>query len=390
LQKEFIIMHLDYPVMSVLLSDRYKIDSIQKIHNRERLFPGLETLGLDNDTLNNWLFSRGIPAERNELEDILQINNVSSREELIIKNYGLGLTDNYWIQKEHENLQWKNINFWENKFIQEKEDIYLGHAPDVLNTRENNENNLITPNNVSSGMLPKKWKELDGKLYMIKGADITYQEPFNEQIISQYLDALSIPHVPYELYWHKELPYSKCPIMLQKGEELIHASYIHNIGKQDNNTSNFEHYLRQCVSLGLPNEIRKDLENMILVDYLSANTDRHYSNFGIIRDSETLRTKKLAPLYDHGAAMYTKYPTRLIPATLQTLRSRSFRNTQWDNIKLVKDFSLLENENLFILPDLIQKEYNEEFVDKNRKKIIIDSVYKRILDAVQRIRQEPH
>jgi len=384
MKNEYIIMHLNHPVMAVLLNDKYKIYSIQKIFNKERVFPGLETPGLDNDTLNNWLFSRGIPAERNEIEDILHINNVSSREELIIKNYGLGLTDNYWIQKEHENLHWENINFWENKFTQENEDIYLGHTPDNFYTQENIENNLITPNNVSSGMLPKKWKEFDGKLYMIKGADITYQEPFNEQIISQYLYALSIQHVPYELYWHKELPYSKCPIMLQKGEELIHASYIHNIDKKDNNTSNFEHYIRQCVSLGLPNEIRKELENMILVDYLSANTDRHYSNFGVIRDSETLRIKQLAPLYDHGAAMYTKYPTRLIPASLQTLRCRSFRNTQWDNIKLVKDFSLLENKNIFILPDLIQNAYNEEYVDKNRKNVIIDSVYKRILDAVQR------
>ena len=238
-------------------------------------------------------------------------------------------------------------------------------------------------------MLPKNWKRIDGKLYMIKGADATLQEPFNESIVSQYLDELKIKHVPYELYWHKGLPFSKCPIMLEEGEELIHASYVRKSGDRNNNTSDYEHYINQCVSLGLSKDIRKDLENMILIDFITANTDRHWSNFGIIRDSETLTAKRLAPLYDHGAAFYTKYHTKIIPNTIQTLKCKSFRNTQWDNIKLVNDFSLLENKNIFILPHLLEKGYNEEYIEPSRKKIIIENAEKRLLEAHRRPRYSP-
>jgi uncharacterized protein (DUF2164 family) len=297
----------------------------------------------------------------------------------------LGLTDNYWIQKEKEGLQWKNINFWDNKFTQEKDDIYLGQNPENMQTRKDTENILVTPNNMSSGMLPKNWKRINGILYMIKGADITLQEPFNESVVSQYLDILKIAHVPYELYWHKDLPFSKCPLMLEKGEELIHSSYIIKLGKQDNNTSDYEHYVSRCISLGLSKSIRKDLEDMILIDFITANTDRHWSNFGIIRDSETLVPKKLAPLYDHGAAFYTKYHIKAIPNTLQNLKCRSFRNTQWDNIKLVNDFSLLENKNIHIIPDLLKKEYNEEYIEPTRKNIIIENIQKRLMEIVKRI-----
>jgi len=384
MENEYIIMHMNYPVVSVNINEEYKIDSINKVYSEERVFPGLYKNILREYNLNDWLFSRGIPAKRNELDDIMNYNKVSSREELVIKNYGLGLTDNYWIQKENENLRWENINFWDNNFTQKNEDIYLGQAPENIQIKEEINNVPVTPNNVSSGMLPKKWKKIDGILYMIKGADITFQEPFNEYIVSQYLDSLNIKHVPYELYWHKDLPYSKCPIMLEKGEELIHASYVKNLGIQNNNTSDYEHYINQCVSLGLPKDIRKDLENMILIDFITANTDRHFSNFGIIRDSETLKAKKLAPLYDHGAAFFTKYPTRIIPNTMQQLKCRSFRNTQWDNIKLVNDFSLLENTNIFILPDLLEKFYNEEYIELTRKIIIIENIQKRLIEILKK------
>jgi len=385
MRNSYVIMHKDYPVLSVIINEKYKIEDIKKIHSEERIFPSLHTGKLYRDDVNDWLFSRGIPAKRNELDDILHYNKVSSREELIIKNYGLGLTDNYWLQKEDEGLQWENINFWDNKFTQEKDDIYLGQDPENIQIIKETENVPATPNNVSSGMLPKNWKRIDGILYMIKGADTTLQEPFNEFIVSQYLDALEIKHVPYELHWYKGLPFSKCPIMLEKGEELIHSSYIRKLGKQDNNTSDYEHYISQCVSLGLPGSIRKDLENMILTDFITANTDRHWSNFGIIRDSETLAAKRLAPLYDHGAAFYTKYHTKAIPNTIQNLKCRSFRNTQWDNIKLVKDFSLLENKNIFMLPDLLKKEYNEEYIEPSRKKIIIENTEKRLIEALKKI-----
>ena len=373
MKDKYVIMHKDYPVISVRINDSFTVEKIIDLHSVERLFPGLNGGKLSKEDINEWFFGRGIPAKRNELSEILDCNAVSSREELVIKNYGLCLTDNYWIQKENENLKWDNINFWDNDFTQEKDNVYLGQPTENIMLLQS-KNTEITPNNVSSGMLPKTWKRIDGDLYMIKGADTRLQEPFNESVVSQFLEKLKIEHVPYELYWRKELPFSKCPIMLEKGEELIHSFYLNKTGKKENNVSYYEHYINQCVSMGLSKNIRKDLENMILVDFMTANTDRHWSNFGVIRDSETLIAKRLAPLYDHGASFYTKYHTLIIPNTLQTLKCRSFKNTQWHNIKLVKDFSLLEDKNIFILPSLLEKEYIEKYIGLDRKDIIINWV----------------
>jgi hypothetical protein len=258
--------------------------------------------------------------------------------------------------------------------------VYIGKSLEREEKGENSEI-IFTPNNVSSGMLPKMWQIFDGERYMIKGSELNIlQEPFNEVIVSQYLDKLNVEHVDYELYWYKKMPYSKCLNMLTEGEELIHAYYVLNQEKKDNKVSYLNHYIAMCEKMGLRN-IRKNLDDMILIDYLTANTDRHWSNFGVIRDSETLQAKKLAPLYDHGAALYAKAATTAIPKLRTELQCQSFAGKQEGNIKQVTDFSLLGNANVNALPDIIDKNMDSRFIDEIRKKEILFNINKRMQAA---------
>jgi len=38
----------------------------------------------------------------------------------------------------------------------------------------------------------------------------------------------------------------------------------------------------------------------------------------------------------------------------------------------------LENKNIHIIPDLLKKEYNEEYIEPTRKNIIIENIQKRL------------
>ena len=42
---------------------------------------------------------------------------------------------------------------------------------------------------------------------------------------------------------------------------------------------------------------------MLLIDFLVMNIDRHLGNFGVIRNVETLKWEKLAPIFDTGEAL---------------------------------------------------------------------------------------
>ena len=43
---------------------------------------------------------------------------------------------------------------------------------------------------------------------------------------------------------------------------------------------------------------------MLTVDFIIANTDRHYNNFGFLRNPDTLKWLGLAPVFDSGTSMF--------------------------------------------------------------------------------------
>ena len=43
---------------------------------------------------------------------------------------------------------------------------------------------------------------------------------------------------------------------------------------------------------------------MLVVDFIVANSDRHFNNFGFVRNADTLEWIGLAPVYDTGTSMF--------------------------------------------------------------------------------------
>jgi hypothetical protein len=370
----YLILHNDYPVCTVDIDENYRIERIQKIHDRNRLPVGIrETEEIRAADIDTWLFSRAIPEKRGGLELILEHHNVESNRELLIKNLGLGLSDHYWIMSEGSGHTWKEINFFENTFGGEEDDIFIGNTKGKFNRER-------TPNGVSSGMLPKKWIIQSGERYLMKGSDDVYrQEPFNEKIASCFIDELSVDHVNYELIWYKKNAYSLCKNMLDTENELISAYYIQKMKRRDKGVSYYEHYIECCNMLGVSGNIRKELEKMIVVDYIIGNTDRHWSNFGAIRNAHTLKTGRLAPLYDNGASFFTTIHHMAIPSKNRFLTCQSFKRQQNDNIKLVSDFSWIKREAVKELPDLVEQTLSRnKFIDNARRGAIVHGIRERI------------
>ena len=166
--------------------------------------------------------------------------------------------------------------------------------------------------------------------------------------------------------------------MLDSCHELIPAWFVTR-NKKDNQESYLDHYIRSCRELGMKGDIKIALEQMIVVDYLIANTDRHWTNFGVIRNSDTLQVERLAPLYDHGAAFFPKIHHLEIFKESDYLKCLSFRKTQKDNLKLVKDVSWLNKDALKLLPDIIKTELDKNILgSKERTDIIVSCINNRI------------
>lgn len=79
---------------------------------------------------------------------------------------------------------------------------------------------------------------------------------------------------------------------------------------------------------------------MITTDYIIANIDRHYNNFGFIRNADTLEFKGIAPIYDSGTSLWFNKADKMITPD-KPIEAKPFKQTQEKQIKLVEKFDWL-------------------------------------------------
>lgn len=99
--------------------------------------------------------------------------------------------------------------------------------------------------------------------------------------------------------------------MINTFEELVSAYYIDRTIKQRGNDSLYKHFLEACQFLHIPNA-QLSINKMIVCDYLIANYDRHYRNFGAIHNIDTLKWMRIAPIFDSGSSLWATQPTTMI------------------------------------------------------------------------------
>ena len=93
--------------------------------------------------------------------------------------------------------------------------------------------------------------------------------------------------------------------MLSNHEELVSAWQVLQSVKAVNGLNSHDQWIRAAVGFGADERaVRDATDDWLVVDYLMRNTDRHYSNFGLIRNIETLAVRP-APIYDTGASLWS-------------------------------------------------------------------------------------
>ena len=248
--------------------------------------------------VNKWFKGRNIPIWRDDLFYLLKRLDVKTNDELLMKSYALSLSDQYWIKPCNSNLKYKDINFFENNF---------GYSDflDITFSKSNIKRkiNLMTPNNTTDGRLKKTWIIENNKRVLVKGG---YKDnpnaPLNEYLASMICKYLGINHVDYDLDVINGKLVSKCENFIDSNTEFITAHSILKDELSGDYKENYERYIKILEANGI-NDARDNLEDMILLDYLIMNVDRHLNNFGIIRDVKDLKWISIAPIFDSGEAM---------------------------------------------------------------------------------------
>lgn len=275
--------------------------------------------------LYHWWRHRAIPPARERIERVLDDLCLDSTLELAEMSLGLSLTDRYWIDDTNAPQRWTDINFFDNDFAGDLGILTLGQDSDPSITVDYDRARLPSPDTTTGGNLQKKWAITGGTRTLIKaGVGITNQEPYNEVIATELHRRLLTPgtYVPYRLYTENRRTYSACDNMPREDEELVCAWDLIRRRRRKDGESDLALYARCCDELGLAN-VMDTLEGMVGCDHILANRDRHWRNFGVIRNVETLQVTRMAPIFDTGAGLWRSMVT-LEPSGDFSYRAKPF------------------------------------------------------------------
>lgn len=251
----------------------------------------------------NWLQSRfrfTCAIDSGALFSSLGLNSLSL---LISAFHCVSLSDTFWIKHTNEiNLHWDAVSpFKEKNTYSEYISIYAldGVQPQEI---EGSLNNIYTPVISTAGSFPHTWKWINSKIYFIKGSSKytlgginSGQEPFSEYFTSQLCSYLNFNHVHYAIRKHTRYD-NKIDIVTEC--ECYTSESIGSVSAAVLGLHSYEDVIEYCKHLS--DTDYKSILNMLFLDCLTLNTDRHFGNIEFLVDNDSLKVLGLAPIYDNN------------------------------------------------------------------------------------------
>ncbi len=269
-------------------------DIISIADDKKQLFP--LDLTLTPQGILKWLEKRVIPKNRMFVNEILKTLGLSANDTqgIIDVCKGLSLNDSYWVVPQGFDGTYEQYNLYENKFSEILSLVAytgVGHSNEAFTT---------SPELTTNGMLPKGWRfiENDG-IYLYKGgttgASNTGNEPYSEFYACQIAEAMGLNAVHYDLENWKGILASKCKLFTDMDTSYIPIGRLVKTGG-----------LKACLEYygKLGNDYLGQIKSMLIFDAVIYNEDRHFGNFGVLRDNKSGEITEPAPIFDNGLSLF--------------------------------------------------------------------------------------
>lgn len=268
--------------------------------------------------LSSFLESRKAPKHRKHIRQLLEQYGCDDLEGFLQVTHALSLNDTFWVKSADSALTWREVSLYTNDFSE----IISQAAFD--GTLSKTDLSSTSPEFGTDGYYAKCWVRESAGIFLYKSGSAHYEvEPLSEYLASQIAAELCPGAVPYDMGHHHGKLVSKCPLFTSETTGLAKASAVFR-GK--------EHTMPELLSyfsgIGNGDAFRR----MCVLDAVILNPDRHYGNFGVLFDTDTLEVIGMAPVFDHNRSL------------LPELDNDQLANPAWYlkrcNPKLGKDFIL--------------------------------------------------
>lgn len=283
MNKNNVVLAFDRSSQTNRFSDEV-IFSTTKITNNNMLPFGFKNI-------NSWLDNRKASKHNAHLRGIMRTLGCENNEGFIRVTHAASINDTFWIKSDKENIQWEDISLYSNPFSETisklafegvglYDEVFSSTSPELscegsfrkCFIKENS-----TGENGSDIFLYKRGSE---------GAKI---EPYCEAMASEIAKHISSAAISYELVVLHEKIASKCNLFTS--EKYGFAPYAKVSNGLNRSLDNIFEYFSSIDS-------EQTFREMLVIDSLCFNQDRHLGNFGVLFDNDTLETVRMSPIFD--------------------------------------------------------------------------------------------
>lgn len=241
--------------------------------------------GAEED-LTAWISDRKAAKHRVHLKKIMEELGCYDNEGFINITHIAGINDTFWAKPTDSNLTWQDVSLYCNEFteISHNHDFFYnfpGHFPEL----------------VVDGSYPKCFRkekqtgEYGSDIFIYKrGHKDTSFEPYCEQMASEIAKIISPENsVFYEMTMLHGKRASKCNLFTN--ETVGYAPYCDFVGKYGTSLDRIFEFFEKIGS-------EQAFTEMLLIDALCFNEDRHAGNYGVLFDTDTLEILRMSPVFD--------------------------------------------------------------------------------------------
>lgn len=253
--------------------------------------------------INAWIDSRKSSKHNTHLKAIMTRLGCEDNEGFIRITHAASINDTFWIRSDKESVQWSDISLYRNQFTEMISklafegvglygEVFSSASPEL--SCEGSFRKCFRKENEEGEYGSDIFIYKRGSIFKIKDIEIRGIEPYCEAMASEIAQIISPENaVSYEInYLHGKLA-TKCNVF--SSEEYGYASLVKVYGAT-NDLNEIMKYFEQYGS-------EQYLREMLVIDALCFNEDRHAGNYGFVFSNDTMQIQGIAPVFDFNISL---------------------------------------------------------------------------------------
>ena len=297
----YFLMNKDTPVLSFI--------NKTSTFSGDELFEAVETLGaipLNFLDIGYWVRTRMGSSYSPRLRHIMYGIGITNNIEYVSKTHAASTNDTFWIKREDEDISWNDVSLFRTDFTKIiSEYAFKGYgSAEFIDL-------LHSPELSCEGSFRKKFRreftpgQYGSDIFIYKRGNDSGEEcacsfePYSEMLASEIANIISPNNaVKYDLCYVRNAAATKCSLFTSEKNGFVTYRNARTVDS---------HALYDIWDYYKSHGFEQQLREMLVIDSLCFNYDRHTSNFGFLYDTDTMEIIKPTPVFDLNNTLFPTF-----------------------------------------------------------------------------------